>query len=88
MKWYAQNITVVYKSQLSTEDIKYGYCTEFMVKLEADKVKEHNFSEQKFREDISVYGDSLLVVSDDEIVKSSYSCRASWRRYELRTTLR
>ncbi|WP_459499815.1 DAK2 domain-containing protein [Bacillus sp. C1] len=57
------------QSQLSTEDIKYGYCTEFMVKLEADKVKEHNFSEQKFREDISVYGDSLLVVSDDEIVK-------------------
>ena len=32
-------------------------------------MKEHNFSEQKFREDISVYGDSLLVVSDDEIVK-------------------
>ena len=57
------------QSQLSTEDIKYGYCTEFMVKLEAEKVKEHNFSEQKFREDISVYGDSLLVVSDDEIVK-------------------
>lgn len=57
------------QSQLSTEDIKYGYCTEFMVKLEPEKVKEHNFSEQKFREDISVYGDSLLVVSDDEIVK-------------------
>lgn len=34
------------QSQLSTEDIKYGYCTEFMVKLEAEKVKEHNFSEQ------------------------------------------
>ncbi|MFH7831623.1 DAK2 domain-containing protein [Bacillus luti] len=57
------------QSQLSTEDIKYGYCTEFMVKLEPEKMKEHNFSEQKFREDISVYGDSLLVVSDDEVVK-------------------
>ncbi|MEI4802685.1 DAK2 domain-containing protein [Bacillus sp. NPDC077411] len=57
------------QSQLSTEDIKYGYCTEFMVKLDDEKMKEHNFSEQKFREEISVYGDSLLVVSDDEIVK-------------------
>ncbi|PEA55256.1 hypothetical protein CON64_07620 [Bacillus pseudomycoides] len=57
------------QSQLSTEDIKYGYCTEFMVKLDEEKMKEHNFSEQKFREEISVHGDSLLVVSDDEIVK-------------------
>ncbi|MCM3736173.1 DAK2 domain-containing protein [Bacillus cytotoxicus] len=57
------------QSQLSTEDITYGYCTEFMVKLDEEKMKEHNFSEQKFREEISVYGDSLLVVSDDEIVK-------------------
>lgn len=57
------------QSQLSTEDITYGYCTEFMVKLDPEKVKEHNFSEQKFREDVSVHGDSLLVVSDDEIVK-------------------
>ncbi|PEZ05389.1 hypothetical protein CN326_14190 [Bacillus sp. AFS018417] len=57
------------QSQLSTEDITYGYCTEFMVKLDEEKMKEHNFSEQKFREDISAYGDSLLVVADDEIVK-------------------
>lgn len=57
------------QSQLSTEDITNGYCTEFMVKLDEEKMKEHNFSEQKFREEISVYGDSLLVVSDDEIVK-------------------
>ncbi len=57
------------QSQLSTEDIKYGYCTEFMVKLDPEKLKKNPFSEQKFREDISVHGDSLLVVSDDEIVK-------------------
>ncbi|MFD3445461.1 DAK2 domain-containing protein [Microbacteriaceae bacterium 4G12] len=57
------------QSQLRTEDIKYGYCTEFMVKLDEQKAKQNGFSEQKFREDISVYGDSLLVVADDEIVK-------------------
>ncbi len=57
------------QGQLSTEDIEYGYCTEFMVKLDPEKLKEHPFSEQKFREDMSEYGDSLLVVADDELVK-------------------
>nr|WP_247739217.1 DAK2 domain-containing protein [Bacillus sp. 165] len=57
------------QSQLSAEDIEYGYCTEFMVKLDPEKLKNTPFSEQKFRNDISVHGDSLLVVSDDEIVK-------------------
>lgn len=57
------------QSQLSTEDIEFGYCTEFMVKLDPEKIKEYPFSEQKFREDMSAYGDSLLVVADDELVK-------------------
>nr|WP_279665025.1 DAK2 domain-containing protein [Ectobacillus ponti] len=57
------------QSQLSTEDIQYGYCTEFMVKLDTEKLKQHPFSEQTFREDISAYGDSLLVVADEELVK-------------------
>ncbi|MDG4655895.1 DAK2 domain-containing protein [Ectobacillus antri] len=57
------------QSHLSTEDIEYGYCTEFMVKFDAEKLKQHPFSEEKFRNDISVYGDSLLVVADEEIVK-------------------
>ncbi|WP_416826887.1 DAK2 domain-containing protein [Ectobacillus polymachus] len=57
------------QSQLSTEDIKYGYCTEFMVKLDAEKAKQQSFSVEKFRNDISEFGDSLLVVADDDIVK-------------------
>lgn len=54
---------------MSTEDIEYGYCTEFMVKFEEDKTKHHPFDEQAFRDELSTYGDSLLVASDDEIVK-------------------
>lgn len=57
------------QSHLSTEDIQFGYCTEFMVKFEEDKVKVHPFSEEDFRQKLSNHGDSLLVVSDDEIVK-------------------
>ena len=51
---------------MSPEDIVYGFCTEFTVRLDKDK-KEVN--EDKFREDMSKFGDSLLVISDSEYVK-------------------
>lgn len=57
------------QGHINTEDIVYGYCTEFMVKLEDSKLKNNPFSEEKFRNDLSDYGDSLLVVSDEEVVK-------------------
>ncbi|WP_339227654.1 DAK2 domain-containing protein [Oceanobacillus sp. FSL K6-2867] len=54
---------------MDTSEINFGYCTEFMVKLENDKLAEHPFNEEKFRNELSELGDSLLVVSDDEIIK-------------------
>src|SRR5699024_7256824 len=46
---------------MSTEDITYGYCTEFMVKFEEEKTKERPFVESAFRQELSDIGDSLLV---------------------------
>ncbi len=54
---------------MNTEDIVFGYCTEFMVKFEDDKVKQRPFEEGRFRQDLSEFGDSLLVISDEEIAK-------------------
>ncbi|MFC7784410.1 MULTISPECIES: DAK2 domain-containing protein [unclassified Rossellomorea] len=51
---------------MSTEDIEFGYCTEFMVRFEQDK---QSFVEENFRQDLSEFGDSLLVISDDELAK-------------------
>lgn len=51
---------------MDTADIKYGYCTEFMVKFEDGK---QEFNEASFRTDLSEYGDSLLVIADDEVAK-------------------
>jgi uncharacterized protein len=53
------------QSHMNTEDIEFGYCTEFMVRLEGQET----FSEENFRQDLSKYGDSLLVISDEEVVK-------------------
>ncbi|MCZ0756084.1 DAK2 domain-containing protein, partial [Anoxybacillus sp. J5B_2022] len=57
------------QSHIHTDEIEFGYCTEFMVRFEADKLREHPFSEEKFREDLSQFGDSLLVIADEELVK-------------------
>ncbi|WP_085992427.1 DAK2 domain-containing protein [Oceanobacillus senegalensis] len=54
---------------MDTSEIKFGYCTEFMVKFEEDKLVKNPFNEQEFRNELSELGDSLLVVSDEDIVK-------------------
>ena len=54
---------------MNTEDIIYGYCTEFMVKFEDAKLKDHPYDETNFRQELSRFGDSLLVISDDEVAK-------------------
>lgn len=51
---------------INTEDIIYGYCTEMMVRFGNNKKA---FDEQEFRQDMSQFGDSLLVINDEEIVK-------------------
>lgn len=51
---------------MDTADIEFGFCTEFMVRFEEGKKA---FNETAFRNDLSEYGDSLLVISDDEIAK-------------------
>lgn len=47
-------------------DIKFGYCTEFIIMLE----KEYNIQkEHEFKAYLESIGDSIVVVSDDDIVK-------------------
>ncbi|WP_337193877.1 DAK2 domain-containing protein [Pontibacillus yanchengensis] len=54
---------------MNTEDIEFGYCTEFMVRFEDDKLKDNPFDEDAFRNELGEMGDSLLVVSDEDLVK-------------------
>jgi len=50
------------REKIDTDDIKFGYCTEFII------VTKHKDIEG-FRDKISFYGDSLLVVGDDDLIK-------------------
>ena len=46
---------------------EFGYCTEFIMRLEDDKIA--SFDENKFRSDLEAMGDSLVVVADEDLVK-------------------
>ena len=54
------------QGHINTEDIEFGYCTEFMVRFEEGKKP---FNEENFRNDLSELGDSLLVIADDDLAK-------------------
>lgn len=53
-------------SEISTADIKFGYCTEFIILLEKKFGEEE---EKEFKAFLTSIGDSIVVVADDEIVK-------------------
>lgn len=58
------------KLEMKAEDIEYGYCTEFMIRLgDRPTAAAESFDEKHFRRLMEEWGDSLLVVSDDELVK-------------------
>lgn len=54
------------RKEIDTSHIKYGYCTEFIIMIEKEYNKE---IEKEFKSYLESIGDSLVVVSDDEIVK-------------------
>ncbi len=53
-------------SAISETDIKFGYCTEFIIMLEKEYTEQTELSFKAFLESI---GDSIVVVSDEDIVK-------------------
>ena len=53
-------------TDIDTADIKFGYCTEFIINLDKDYSDQDEIQLKSYLESI---GDSLVVVSDDEIVK-------------------
>lgn len=57
------------QSHMSTEGIKFGYCTEIMVKIGEGPTVDSTFDYDTFRNYLNEIGDSLLVVADDEIIK-------------------
>lgn len=56
----------IQKESTVESDIKFGYCTEFLIKLEKDFADKEEYSFKSYLESI---GDSIVVVFDESIVK-------------------
>lgn len=62
-----ENVDVTEGVQANLENQEFGYCTEFIVRLnENTRAK---FSEDTLREKLALIGESIVVVQDEEIVK-------------------
>ena len=57
------------QSQLSTEDIEFLYDMEFFINRHLGGTAVADFDEDAFRKALSVNGDSIIVISDDETIK-------------------
>lgn len=53
-------------ANIDTADIKFGYCTEFIVNVEKQYAVKQ---EQEFKNYLESIGDSIVVVSDEDVVK-------------------
>ena len=67
------------REPISTDDIKFGYCTEFIVKLEKEFTEEDEASMKEF---LLSLGDSLVVVAGDNMVKVHVHTNHPGRAFE------
>lgn len=56
----------IISDDIDTSDIKFGYCTEFIIMLEKEYTEQ---TEVEFKTYLSSIGDSIVCVSDEDIVK-------------------
>ncbi|AKG34543.1 DAK2 domain-containing protein [Paenibacillus durus] len=57
------------QSQLSTEDIEFLYDMEFFINRKLGGPQAEAFDEDQFRKALSLNGDSIIVISDDDTIK-------------------
>ena len=60
------DVDVMAHHDLNMDHDEFGYCTEFIVRLDAEKAP---FNETMFRQKLGDLGDSIVVVQDEDIVK-------------------
>lgn len=57
------------QARLETEDIEFLYDMEFFINRQLGDAGGTNFDEEDFRKALSVNGDSIIIISDDEVIK-------------------
>lgn len=71
------------QSRLDTKDIEFLYDMEFFINRQLGGDPVYEFNEEEFRKALSVNGDSIIVIADDEIIKVHVHSKAPGQVFDL-----
>ncbi|WP_211745300.1 DAK2 domain-containing protein [Paenibacillus sp. Marseille-Q4541] len=65
----SRELPLTAQARLETEDIEFLYDMEFFINRQLGEAQGTPFDEENFRKALSVNGDSIIIISDDEVIK-------------------
>lgn len=75
--------SVVDTQNISTADITFAYCTEFLIRVRPDNIDYEAPLREALRDKLEPLGDSLIVVGDNGIIKVHVHTNAPWNAMKI-----
>lgn len=58
-----------FQKQYATDEIKFGYCTEFIINVRDEKINTSELEAMELRSFLETIGDSIVAVADEDVIK-------------------
>ena len=72
--------------EIDSSDIKYGYCTEFLIKVHEENLKYESAITAALKDKLTPIGDSLVAVHDNGIIKIHVHTNVPWNAMKMAAT--
>lgn len=72
--------------EIDSSDIKYGYCTEFLIKVHKENLKYESALTAALKDKLTPIGDSLVAVHDNGIIKIHVHTNVPWNAMKMAAT--
>lgn len=72
--------------EIDSSDIKYGYCTEFLIRVHEDNKKYEGALTAALKDRLTPIGDSLVAVHDGGIIKIHVHTNVPWKAMKMAAT--
>ena len=72
--------------EIDSSDIKFGYCTEFLIKVHEENLKYESAITAALKDKLTPIGDSLVAVHDNGIIKIHVHTNVPWNAMKMAAT--
>ncbi len=72
--------------EIDSSDIKYGYCTEFLIRVHKENLKYESAITAALKDKLTPIGDSLVAVHDNGIIKIHVHTNVPWNAMKMAAT--